>query len=433
MKEHAQRPSSRLSGFYRLDTQQRYATLVHSGVIADEDVAFLCRREGGLSQELADQMSENVIGVLELPLGLGLNFVIDGHDYIVPMAVEEPSVIAAVSHTAAIIRGAGGFETTDSGSTMIGQIQVVDCPDLQRAVDAVRDATDELVVAANQTDQPLIDAGGGAVGVEVRVLRGANHRDMLVVHLLVDCVDAMGANAVNTMVEAIAPRVEELTQGRVFLRILSNLADRRTVHARCRIPFDALAWHGYPGAEVAEAVALASEFAVADPYRAATHNKGVMNGVSAVAVATGNDWRAVEAGAHAYAARNGQYGPLATWRAVDGHLVGELEMPAAVGIVGGPIRIHPTVQLAHRILRVQSAAELGRVMAAVGLAQNLAALKALGTEGIQRGHMALHARTVAIGAGAAGDELDACVSQLVESSEVRVDRAAEILEKLRQK
>lgn len=427
----APRPSSRIAGLYRMSFDERLVTLVERGILDPDDAQYLRARRGGLPIEVADNMIENAIGVLELPLGLGLNFLIDGRDYVVPMAVEEPSVVAAVSHIAKLVRDAGGFETDAPESTMIGQIQVVGCEDWAAARSAIERAVPELLERANTFDAPLVAAGGGAIGIETRLLQGGDYRTMLVVHVFVDCVDAMGANAVNTIAEGLAPDIERLTGGRVFLRILSNLAEKRTVRARCRLPLDQLDWHGFTGREVAEGIELASEFASLDPYRAATHNKGIMNGVSAVAIATGNDWRAIEAGAHAFAARGGQYGPLATWRIDDEHLVGEIEIPAVVGIVGGPIKIHPTVQLVHRILRVESAAELARVMAAVGLAQNMAAIKALATEGIQRGHMALHARAVAVSAGAAEHEVAACVALLVESGEIRFERAQQILRTLR--
>ncbi len=425
------RPTSRISGFYRMSFDERMDVLVQQGILADEDVDYLRSRRGGLPFEVADNMIENAIGVLELPLGLGLNFLIDGTDYVVPMAVEEPSVVAAVSHIAKLVRDTGGFETSYDSSTMIGQIQVVGCDDWEAARRSIAEHSDELMAKANTFDPGLVERGGGCVGMETRLLERGEFRSMLVIHLYVDCVDAMGANAINTMVEGIAADVEEITGGSVFLRILSNLADRRVARASCRIPLENLDWHGFEGSEVARGIELASQFAELDPYRAATHNKGIMNGVSPVAIATGNDWRAIEAGAHAFAARSGQYGPLATWRIDGDALVGEIALPLALGIVGGPIKIHPTVQLVHRILRIETAGELARVIAAVGLAQNLGALKALATEGIQRGHMSLHARSVAVTAGATDAEVDACVEALVECGEIKVDRAREILDEMR--
>lgn len=426
------RPSSRISGFYRMSLAQRLNLLVERGVFDEQDAALLRSGGGGLDVEVANQMVENTIGVLELPMGLGLNFTVNSRDYLVPMAVEEPSIIAAVSHVAKIARASGGFESHCEGSTMIGQIQVVGCSDWAHAQQAVLAAREEIMAAADALHPKMVARGGGVRDVEVRLLDEGDYRQMLVVHVLIDTCDAMGANLINTVAEGVAPMIEELTGGQVFLRILSNLADRRKVRSTCRIPFSDLRWKDYDGAEVARGIELASQFAEADPYRAATHNKGIMNGIGAVCVATGNDWRALEAGAHAYCARDGQYRPMATWRVSEGHLVGELEIPMAVGTVGGPIRLHPTVQLAHRILRVDGADELAQVMGAVGLAQNMGALKALATEGIQRGHMSLHARTVAATAGAGSEEIDEVVRRLIEEDEIKVHRAREILREMRQ-
>ncbi|MBA2664826.1 MAG: hydroxymethylglutaryl-CoA reductase, degradative [Bradymonadaceae bacterium] len=428
---HSARPTSRVAGFYRMSVEERLAYLVEHDVINEADAALLTNRSGGLTPELANQMVENTIGVLELPLGLGLNFVINGRDYLVPMAVEEPSIIAAVSHVAKIARDAGGFDARCDSSLMIGQIQVVGCPDLELAKTRVLEARARLIVEANALQPAMSERGGGVRDIEARILDEGKYRAMLVVHLIVDTCDAMGANLVNSLAEDLAPMIEALTGGRVFLRILSNLADRRLATASCRIALDLLAWKGFSGREVAEGIVLASEFAETDPYRAATHNKGVMNGIGAVCVATGNDWRAIEAGAHAYCCRDGQYRPMATWRLVDDHLVGELEIPLAVGTVGGPIRLHPTVQLAHKILRINGAGELACVMAAVGLAQNLGALKALATEGIQRGHMALHARSVAATAGASEAEIEEVVNLLIKTGEIKVREAQKIIAAMR--
>ncbi|MFW5967420.1 MAG: hydroxymethylglutaryl-CoA reductase, degradative, partial [Persicimonas sp.] len=345
--------------------------------------------------------------------------------------VEEPSVIAAVSHCAKIVRRAGGFESSCKSNVMIGQVQVVGCEDFQAARANVLEARDEIVEAANAFEPKMVERGGGCKDLEVRILDQGDYQKMLVVHLHIDAVDAMGANLINTMAEGVAPRIEELTGGRVFLRILSNLADKRLVRSRCKIPFEHLEWKGYSGREVAEGIASASEFAETDPYRATTHNKGIMNGISSVCIATGNDWRAIEAGAHAYCARDGQYRPMAIWYVEDEHLVGELELPMQVGTVGGPIRLHPTVQLVHRILRVESASELAEVMGAVGLAQNLGALKALATEGIQRGHMSLHARSVAATVGAKSDEMAELIDRLIDDGDIKVSRAEELLAEMR--
>ena len=424
---------SRIGGFYKMSLEERLATLRERGVLDERDVALLTQRHGGLPLSSADKMIENVIGVLELPLGLGLNFVINDQDYIVPMAVEEPSIVAAVSHVAKIVRDAGGFQASCDSDMMIGQVQVVGCPDPEAARQAILEAREELLHLANSLHPNMIERGGGAKGLDVRLLdEGSRYQQMLVVHLYIDCCDAMGANLINTMAEGVAARVEALTQGRVFLRILSNLADRRLARATCRVPFEQLAWKDYSGEQVARGIELASHFAEIDPYRAATHNKGIMNGVGAVCVATGNDWRAIEAGAHAHAARSGRYSAMATWHVDQGALVGQIELPMQVGTVGGPIKLHPTVQLAHKILGVKSAAELGQVMVAVGLAQNMAAIKALATIGIQRGHMSLHARSVVVTAGARHDEVDEVVRLLLADGEVKVHRARQLLAQLRQ-
>ena len=429
--ELEERPSSRIAAFYRMSLSERLSLLMERGVIDEQDAALLRGRSAGLDAEMANQMVENTIGVLELPLGLGLNFVINEKDYLVPMAVEEPSIIAAVSHVAKIVRRSGGFEARCEGSTMIGQVQVVGCEDWGAAEKALLEAKPRLMAEADSLHPKMVERGGGVRDLEVRLLDEGDYRRMLVVHVLYDTCDAMGANLINTVAEGLAPSIEELTGGRVFLRILSNLADRRKVRATCRIPVEHLKWKSFDGMEVAEGIALASEFAASDPYRAATHNKGIMNGIGAVCVATGNDWRAIEAGAHAYCGRGEGYKPMATWEVDGDHLVGELELPMAVGTVGGPIRLHPTVQLAHKILRVDGADELAEVMGAVGLAQNMGALKALATEGIQRGHMSLHARSVAATAGATEEELEEVVSRLIDEDEVKVHRARQILVELR--
>ena len=423
--------TSRFPRFYEKTLDERLKILKENGFISADEHAYLKGRSGGLPFSVADEMVENAIGVLELPLGVATNFLINDKDYIIPMAVEEPSVIAAVSHIAKIVRKKGGFEAQSSEPVMIGQIQVVNLPDQQAAIAAIHSERESLLEMANACDPKLISLGGGARDIEVRWLEGEHHRPMLIVHLLVDCRDAMGANLINTMTEKLAPKIEELTKGSVYLRILSNLADKRLAKSRCRIPFENLAWRSFSGKEVAEGVQIASEFAIADPYRAATHNKGIMNGISAVCIAAGNDWRAVESGAHAYAARSGQYGPLATWTVEGEYLVGKIELPMAVGIVGGTLRVHPSVQTNMSILGISSANELAEIMATVGLAQNLAALKALATEGIQRGHMSLHARSVALSAGANEDEIEKVVEAMIDCGEVRIDRAEDILKEIR--
>lgn len=433
--EHDDTPalSSRISGFYRMQLGERLKELEARGVITQQDTAYLSERRGGLPLATADKMVENLIGVMELPLGLGLNFLINGRDYVVPMAIEEPSVVAAVSHIAKLTRPSGGFIASCETNVMIGQVQVIGCADFEAARASVLEHKQELLALANSLHPNMQARGGGAKDIEVRLIDGGAYQSMMVIHLLIDCCDAMGANLINTMAEGIAARVEALTGGKVFLRILSNLADRRLVRARCRIPFEELAWKEFGGEEVARGIELASQFAEVDPYRAATHNKGIMNGIGAVCIATGNDWRALEAGAHAYCCRDGQYRPMATWWIEDGHLIGQLEIPMQVGTVGGPIKLHPTVQLTHRILGAQSATELAEVMGAVGLAQNMAAVKALATTGIQRGHMSLHARSVAATAGASSEELPALVQQLIEDGEVKIHRAKQLLAAMRQR
>jgi hydroxymethylglutaryl-CoA reductase len=423
--------SSLLTGFYQKPLSERVeAVSARVGLNAGETAAL--GEAMGLRLSRADQMIENVVGLYSLPLGVAVNFVVNGSDVLVPMAIEEPSVVAGASFAAKLARTGGGFEAIAGPPEMIGQIQVLDVAEPWSARFDLLKAREELLELADQTDPVLVQLGGGARDLEVRILEQTASGPMLVVHLVFDCRDAMGANAVNTACEALAPRVEKITGGRVGLRILSNLADRRIARAKCTVPADGLARKGYPGDQVVQGIAEAWAFAAADPYRAATHNKGIMNGVDAVVVATGNDWRAIEAGAHAYAARTGRYTSLSTWsRDVNGDLVGTLEMPLALGVVGGATRVHPTAQVALKILGVQTARELAEIVVSVGLAQNLAALRALATEGIQKGHMRLHARQVAIAAGAVGDEVASVTERMVVGEAIRVDRAQEILAELR--
>ncbi|GMU62226.1 MAG: 3-hydroxy-3-methylglutaryl coenzyme A reductase [Myxococcaceae bacterium] len=420
--------TSRLAGFHKLPLADRLGTVSRTTRLSADEVGAL--RGGGLSMETANQMIENAIGIFEMPLGLGLNLQVNGRDYIVPMAVEEPSVIAAVSFAAKIVREGGGFTAEADDPVMIGQVQVTGFGDAGAATQALVSHKEQILALANSFHPSMTARGGGARDIEVRVLpppEGPRGEPILVLHLLVDTQEAMGANLINTMAEGVAPLVEQLTGGKVFLRILSNLADRRLARASCRIPVKALADFDMSGESIAEGIVQASRFAQADPYRAATHNKGVMNGVDAVAIATGQDWRAIEAGAHAFACRDGQYRPLSTWTLEEGHLVGRIELPAALGTVGGPIKIHSQVQAALKLLRVQSARELSMVMAAVGLAQNFAAVRALGSVGIQKGHMALHARCVAVTAGARGHWVEMVANALVQAGHVKVDKAREIL------
>jgi hydroxymethylglutaryl-CoA reductase len=417
--------TSRLSGFYNRSVEERLTLLTEQTGLSQNEVAIL--RGAGLELEQADLMIENVVGVHELPLGIATNFQVNGRDVLVPMVIEEPSVVAGASLAARLVRAGGGFRAHATEPVMIGQMQVLDLADPWAARFALLDQKARLLEIAHEVDPVIAGLGGGARDLEVRVLENSPVGPMLAVHLLYDCRDAMGANAVNTAVERLAPLVEEISGGRVLLRILSNLADRRLARARCDIPVEALAFDDFDGPQVAQGIVEAWAFAAADPYRAATHNKGIMNGIDAVATATGNDWRAVEAGAHAYAARSGCYSSLSTWRLAEEKLMGTLELPLAVGIVGGTISAHPVARVALKMLGVESARELAEIIAAVGLAQNLAAIRALATEGIQRGHMSLHARQVAMSAGATGQEINRVAAQLVAQGVIRVDRAREIL------
>ncbi|MCI0579775.1 MAG: hydroxymethylglutaryl-CoA reductase, degradative [Chloroflexi bacterium] len=419
--------SSRLPGFYKLSLEERVATVAGWAGLDEADQAVLLGQ--GLPAAQAGYMIENAIGTFALPLGVAANFLVNGRDVLVPMAVEEPSVLAAVSHAAKLARAGGGFQAETTEPIMIGQVQVLDMPDLVTAVQAVQANKQRLMDAADESSHNIVRRGGGARDVEVCPFPESPVGPMLVVHLLYDTRDAMGANAINTAVEAIAPLIAGLTGGRVNLRILSNLCDRRLATARCTVPAEELSLpDGTPGASVARLIEEANALAVVDPYRAATHNKGIMNGVDAVCIATGNDWRAVEAGAHAYAARNGAYSSLTDWHVDEnGDLFGEITLPLAVGVVGGATKVHPTARVALKILGLATAEELAQVTAAVGLAQNLAAIKALATTGIQHGHMRLHARQVALAAGARDGQVEQIAGLLVAEKNIRVERARELL------
>lgn len=417
--------SSRLPGFYNLGIHERRAML--SKFVSAQDLAAMSG-EAGLTVEQADHMIENVIGLHGIPLGIALNFVVNGRDVLVPMAIEEPSVVAGASFMARLARAGGGFIAHTTPPEMIGQMQVLEVAEPRSARMALIEQKENLLAEAAEIDPVLKDLGGGPRDIEVRLIEDSPIGAFLVIHLIYDVRDAMGANAVNTACERLAPAVEAITGGRVHLRILSNLADRRLGRAQCTIPVEQLAFGEYTAEEVRDGVIAAWAFAAADPYRAATHNKGIMNGVDAVVIATGNDWRAIEAGAHAYAARGGRYTSLSTWGVDDqGNLVGTLEMPMAVGVVGGATKVHPTARAALALMGVTSASELAEIIVSVGLAQNLAALRALATEGIQRGHMSLHARQVAIAAGAQGEMIELLAQRLVAEKTVRVDRAEAIL------
>ena len=423
--------SSRLAGFYKLTMDARRREIGRQCGFDPERLA-----EPLLDEATANHMVENVISVYGLPLGVALNFQVNGRDVLVPMCVEEPSVIAAASNAAKMIREGGGFRAEADEPIMISQVQLTDVPDPEAARRAIDAHADEIIEIANAAYPNLLARGGGTRGVEARILEGATALTggMLAVHLYIDCRDAMGANLVNTIAEAVAPRLAELAAGQVGLRILSNLCDRRCVRVTARIPAAALRSANHTGEQVRDGIVSASRFAELDPYRAATHNKGIMNGVDAVVMATGNDWRSVEAGAHAFASRLGKgggYGPLCIWRVgEDGALEGRIELPLAVGTVGGTLRVHPGARLALEILGVQHADQLGMVMAAAGMASNLAALRALATDGIQRGHMSMHARTVALHVGATGELVERVASELAALGDVRADVAAQILARL---
>lgn len=420
-------PSSVLPGFYDRSVEERLSLLSEQAGLGPDEVGVL--RGASLTVERAAQMIENVVGVHELPLGIATNFCINRRDVLVPMVIEEPSVVAGASLAAKLARAGGGFQAHATEPVMIGQIQILDLADPWSARFELLHRKACLLEAADAVDPVIVGLGGGARDVQVRVFESSPVGPMLIVHLLYDCRDAMGANAVNTAVERLAPLVEEITGGRVVLRILSNLAHQRLARARCAIPVEALAFDGFDGTRVAQGIVEAWAFAATDPYRAATHNKGVMNGIDAVLIATGNDWRAVEAGAHAYAARSGRYTSLSTWTfdKESDELIGTLELPLVVGTVGGATRVHPMAGVALKILGVHSARELAEIIAAVGLAQNLAAIRALSTEGIQRGHMTLHARQVAMAVGAIGEDVTRVAEQMVREGVIRVDRAREIL------
>ena len=418
--------TSRISGFYNMTLAERHAKLAEASHQTPE--SLLPFTTGGLAPEAADHMIENVIGLYSLPIGIALNFQVNGKDVLVPMTLEEPSVVAGASFMAKLARAGGGFQATTSEPHMIGQMQVLDLPNVHLAQLSILEHKDKLLAEADSVDPVLKKFGGGARNLEVRVISESPIGPFIVVHLIYDVRDAMGANAVNTACERLAPHIEAITGGRVHLRILSNLADHRLARARCTIPVKELAFGDFSGEKVRDGIIEAWAFAATDPYRAATHNKGIMNGVDSVVIATGNDWRAIEAGAHAYAARTGKYTSLSTWgKDKDGNLVGTLEMPMAVGIVGGATKVHPAAQASVKLMGVVRASELAEIIVSVGLAQNMAALRALATEGIQRGHMSLHARQVAIAAGASGDLIEKVAAQMVVEKVVRIDRAEEIL------
>jgi hydroxymethylglutaryl-CoA reductase len=420
--------TSRFPGFYKVTVQERRA-LVGDATGCDPRDLERALEGGGMEAETADKFVENVLGTYGLPYGVALNVRVNGKDHVVPMVIEEPSVVAAASNAAKMVREGGGFTAEADPPIMIAQIQIREVTDAQAGVARVLERAEELVRRANGAVGGLVARGGGARGIEARVLAD----DMIVVHVLVDCQDAMGANLVNSIAEVVADRIAELAGGRVGLRILSNLADKRLVRVRCRVPAASLATDEMNGSDVIDGILNASRFAQLDPYRAATHNKGIMNGIDAVVIATGNDWRAVEAGAHAYAARSGRYQPLAVWARAQGEddgedvLVGTIELPMALGTVGGTLRVHPAARLSLRLLAVTDAQELAGIAAAVGLASNLAAVRALATDGIQRGHMGLHARSVALAAGASGTRVERVATMIVEARDITLEGARKAL------
>jgi|JFJP01.1.fsa_nt_gi hydroxymethylglutaryl-CoA reductase len=423
--------NSRISGFYNLTLEERRAKLAEAANQTPEEL--LPFTTGGLSAESADHMIENVIGMFSLPMGIGLNFMVNGRDVLIPFVVEEPSVVAGASFMAKLARAGGGFTATTTEPLMIGQMQLINVINMNEARMKIYEHKEELLAAADEIDPILKKFGGGARDLEVRMIDNSPIGPFIVIHLIYDVRDAMGANAVNTACEKLAPLIEAITGGKVHLRILSNLADRRIARARCTIPVSELTvgFESFKGETVRDGIIAAWAFAATDPYRAATHNKGIMNGVDSVVIATGNDWRAIEAGAHAYAARAGRYTSLSTWgKDKDGNLVGTLEMPMAVGIVGGATKVHPAAQAAVKLMGVKTASELAEIIVCVGLAQNMAALRALATEGIQRGHMSLHARQVALAAGATSDMIDKVAAQMVAEKAIRVSRAEEILKEM---
>ena len=413
--------------FYQMTISERLAFLADKTDLTPEDLAALSG-ESGLTVSAADHMIENVVGIFDLPLGIAQNFIVNGREVLVPMAIEEPSVVASASFMAKLARPTGGFHTTTTAPEMIGQMQLLDLKDPLKSRDEILFHKAELLADIADLDPLLKSLGGGPRDLEVRLIPESPIGSFLVIHLVYDVRDVMGANAVNTAVECLAPRIEALTGGRVHLRILSNLADHRLARSEVTIHLEDLAFEGYSGEKVRDGIIDAWAFAAVDPYRAATHNKGIMNAVDPIVIATGNDWRAVEAGAHAYAARSGHYTSLTTWgKDYQGNLTGSLEMPMAVGIVGGATRVHPTAKACLKLMEVKTASELAAIIVSVGLAQNLAALRALSTEGIQKGHMALHARQVAIAAGAREDQVETLANQLVNEKKIRIDHAEEIL------
>ena len=422
----------RIPEFYKLSVEERVKIVHDRGLLTGTDFRALASGCHTLDLAAADRMIENVVGVMGLPLGLGMNLLVNDKQYIVPMVVEEPSVVAALSAASKLIRKCGGFQAEATDPILIGQIQLVDVPNIENAKQKIKERAQEILNLANSFHPNMVARGGGARDIEMFVHPlPSTGRRTLVIHLLVDTRDAMGANLVNGMCEGVAPLIESITGGEVFLRILSNLTDRSLVRASCKIKLQELAGRGYTGEQARDGIIVAADFASVDPYRAATHNKGIMNGIDPLAIATGNDWRAIEAGAHAYAARGGRYTSLSRWWSdEDGSLCGVIELPIKVGIVGAPLDSNPTVSLNLKLLDVGSATELAKVMASVGLAQNFAAIRALATEGIQKGHMTLHARSVVTAAGVSEEIFDEVLDRVIQSGDVKIWKAQEIANEL---
>lgn len=422
--------SSRLSGFYQKTLEERLQIISEWSSLSPDDENVL-HGIMGLHREQANHMIENVVGLYSLPIGIATNFLINGKDYLIPMVIEEPSVVAAVSNAAKMFRSGGGFQTHSDEPIMIGQIQLLDIQNPELAESQILANKSLLLAEADKTGGSIVKRGGGARDIQVRIFRDTPIGHMLVIHLLFDTREAMGANAINTAVEHLAPFIEEITGGRVNLRILSNLTDQRKAYVEGMIPAAELARDGISGEEAVKSIVEAGIFAELDPYRATTHNKGIMNGIDAVILATGNDWRAVEAGVHAYAARSGSYSSLSKWwQDANGNLRGAMSLPLAVGTVGGATRVHPAAGVALKILGHPSSRELAEIMVAVGLAQNLGAIRALATEGIQHGHMRMHARQIAVAAGADNNEVAEVAKRLITEKNIRLQRAQEIVAEL---
>jgi hydroxymethylglutaryl-CoA reductase len=426
-------PKDALKKFYEKSQFERIEKLVSSKYVSEEDAGLL--KDGlQLPAEIADHMIENQIATYQLPLGVALNFLIDQKEYVVPMAIEEPSVIAAASSAAKMINQAGGFQTTIQNRTMIGQVALKDIPDLPYAQEIVMKHQLDILQKANEAHPSIVKRGGGAKEIVVRQIAADPALEtpaFLVIHLHIETLEAMGANIIDTMVEAIKPYLEKLTNGTALMGILSNYATECLATASCQIPVSLLKKGSYSGEEVRDRIVEACQLAIADPYRAVTHNKGIMNGIDSVVLATGNDWRAIEAGAHAYASRSGQYRSLSTWsKAKNGDLIGSLTVPLPIGTVGGSINIHPGAQFSKRILGCQNAKELESIIVSVGLGQNFSALKALVTEGIQKGHMGLQAKALAISAGAKGKDINLVADRLKQRKNMDFANAKEILKQI---